>query len=97
MGHGAQSIERKLRIADFEFRNWEPARRVGVRRTIWEKAENLGVRSQETGENKDLSQFLSSDFWLLTSGFLRYAPCAWQYASFTTAHGHQSNPFRSEP
>ena len=55
---------------NFEFRNWEPARRVGVRRTIANcefKNKNAGVRIQN---EKSKSKYLfSAGYWLLTTEF----------------------------
>jgi hypothetical protein len=48
-------INDKLEIANFELRNWEPARRVGVRRTISNlkkhraESEESGARTQNSG------------------------------------------------
>jgi hypothetical protein len=63
----AQSIEKN--ISNFGLRNWEPARRVGVRRTNCEcKNKESGDRSQESAKKRySVFYFL---FWLLNSNLL---------------------------
>jgi hypothetical protein len=46
----------KLEIANFELRNWEPARRVGVRRTI-SNLKKHRAKSKETGVRAQVSVF----------------------------------------
>jgi hypothetical protein len=62
----AQSIEKN--ISNFGLRNWEPARRVGVRRTNCEcKNKESGDRRQESGvSKKEIFRFL---FFILAPEF----------------------------
>ncbi len=63
-----------LELDYFGLRNWEPAPRVGVRRTIADcgfKIKEPGVRIQNSGEKQSSlssSQLLATDYQLLLCG-----------------------------
>jgi hypothetical protein len=89
-------INDKLEIANFELRNWEPARRVGVRRTI-SNLKKHRAESEESGARTQNSGFSVQGGWRFQVSVFRFQLLCFFFLTPDTRHLVPVLPLTPDP